>query len=151
MLVRMGNPRPHSVIDGEIVYPDVGGSPVVFQTQIPLHDESGYNVTMGDDVTALMRHLAVYTGMVTHLGEGHDAFLAVVQAWKDHCEVPATWVDVTAEADEDTALIDDFERQLAEFYGCPRGAPDDVEATHWTADAAPPGVDSGRFATAEEA
>lgn len=151
MLVRMGNPRPHSVIDGEIVVPDMGGAPVVYEHSIPLGDKGGYSVTMGDDVTAILRHLAQRTGLVTHLGEGHDALLAVVRTWPSHCEEPPTWVDVVPEGDEDPALVDDFERQVAEYFGAARKAPENVEATHWTTESAPPGVDSGRFATAQEA
>ena len=50
--------------------------------------------------------------------------------WDNHSAGPPTWVE-----SDDPAL----EEMLSRHYGCPVGAPKDVERTHWT-EAGPPGV-----------
>lgn len=126
------------------------GEPAVYDQ--PIHTgEGGHDVTVGADVNAMALHLARNTGPVTHL-PGNEAFVNVVQTFRLLADGrPATWASVKPTDGEDPAIAEDFERQLASFYECPRGIPDNVEETHWTTNSAPPGVDSGQYATAEEA
>lgn len=147
MLVRMGNPRPHEMIDGEAVrYTE---DPVVFTQSILLGD-GGHGIEVGADINRYARQLAASTGMVTSLGPDAEAFLAVTRTWGNHSDGPPSWVSTVPTEGDDPTVVDDFERQLAEFYDCPRDVPTDVEATHWTDNASPPGVDSGKFAAPAE-
>lgn len=150
MRVRMGNPAAIQQVDGQTVPVHAAGVAAVYEKPIHL-GEGGETVTMGADVRDIAVHLAQHPpGSIRHL-PGHSAFVTIYDDWTLHAAQPPTWVQVDwSTPAEDPLLVDDFERQLAEFYDCARKAPENVEDTHWTEDGSPPGVNSGKFVTSEE-
>lgn len=105
-------------------------------TQTRLSDETNeageYAVTytVGTNAQEVRDHLFDNPGIVTHLG-GNTAILETVNPIRDRIQGKPTWISVTAEG-RLPEVADDFERFLAEFFGCDRGKPSDVEDTHWT-------------------
>lgn len=74
-------------------------------------------------------------GSVTRL-PGYEAVLAVVSpfgTWRAHAQpnTKPTWVRAWAPG-EYAEQAAEVERLISEYYGCPRGAPVDVEVTHFT-------------------
>ncbi len=66
----------------------------------------------------------------TSLNQAFTDITARGGLWSYHSDSPATWVE--SDSPGLSAL-------LAEHFGCPEGAPDDLEDTHWTR-AGRPGV-----------
>ncbi len=60
----------------------------------------------------------------------HECFVSIVTDWPNHSPNSPTWVE---------SDVPDLAVMLSEAYGCPVGAPEDLEATHHTL-AGPPGV-----------
>ncbi len=133
-VVYMGNAAPKGT-DGAVI----PGAPRVTRVWIPEHYTFDPNV----DVEALRGHL--YDSLIGRGGitsrPDDEAMLVVTHAsgmWPVHSACPPTWVEC-----DNVALA----AAIARFYGCPVGAPADVEQTHHTFNG-PPGVTYGGNVTA---
>lgn len=123
MRVEFGNPSPHHAPTGT---KEALPGPAVTYLQIP----DSYTVTDGADANDLAKQLAL--GGVTNL-PGHEALLSVIHQggmWAAHGDAIPSWV---------WSDNPEFARQLSDWFGCPIGRPDDIEASHYT-HAGPPGV-----------
>lgn len=125
MQVEFGNPSPHQ---GPVDNREPVLGPAVTYLSIP----DSYTMTDGADIDKIARGIATSANGVTNL-PGHEALLCVVHQagmWPHHGAEAPSWVW------SDNA---EFARQLGEWFGCPVGRPDDLEATHYTL-AGVPGV-----------
>lgn len=103
------------------------------------HEDGSYVVTytIGTDAAEVKEHLFDNPGLVTHL-PGNTALIQIISSWTDHSQSKPSWVSVTPE-DRDPAEAEDLERFLSDFWKIPRGAPADLEDTHYTVNG-PPGI-----------
>lgn len=146
MLVELGNPQPSHAptsdpVTGERVIEALPG-PAVTYVRVPedlreYDDVPHYGYDTSVDARDIALHLIQNPGPVTHL-PGHEALLAVKGALESglYHQGGVSWVSVAGHPE--------FQDQLAAFYGCASGRPDDLEDTHWTAypglGLLPPGV-----------
>ena len=134
MQVQLGNAL---IFDGK----DESGRPVPLDlgypsvTYLNVPDHLPFDPAV--DIAALKAHMVdsvINNGGVTHF-ENAEAILAVAHivtgAWPGHSPRPPTWVA----CDENPQ----YAAALATWYGCPVGAPADVEQTHITR-SGPPGA-----------
>ena len=119
MRVQMGNATPHAnIVDHS--------DPVVYTWD----DQGGeYTHVAEGRLNGVQALQHVLTTQVPHLPD-HECFVSIVNDWPNHSPNPPSWVEAD---DPDLALM------LSEAYGCPVGAPEDMEMTHHSA-AGPPGV-----------
>lgn len=121
MLVELGNPSAKNVTHTD---------PCVTYVNVP--DSRTFNPNV--DLTELKQSLA--DALVTNQGITHrpedEALLDFVHPtsglWAEHANAKPSWIACDKP---------EFASVLAAWYGCPVGAPPDVEATHWT-NAGPP-------------
>lgn len=130
MLVVLGNNEPFGA-----------PGPTITTTSLEdvLNEDGTYAIgyIMGTDADEVRKHLSENPGQVTHL-PGQQAILGVCRSWLHHSNVSPAWVVVEPQ-ERDPENAADFERFLADFWGCPRGYPTNLEETHYTV-AGPPGV-----------
>lgn len=123
------------------------GAPTVTYVHVPCdpanypEDHHAYAQALGTGITGaeIRAHLAEassYGDGTTHL-PGHEAVVAVAHpltgAWGAHSKAAKpTWVNVYSPSGEYSAQAAEVARLLGELYECPRGAPIDVEVTHFT-------------------
>ena len=122
--VEFGNPAPTAQIaDG------YRGQVVTYCGPLPDDPEYGYTPHEDASVLAgkLARHMA--TAAVPRVGDisdgtgHHEAFQTAIASWRAESYANPTWV---WSDNEDFAVL------LGQFFDCPVGRPDDVEATHYT-------------------
>lgn len=132
MKVYLGNDSPH---DRGVSIP--GPTVSVSGIDDVLQEDGTYTAgyVAGSDAIGVKRHLSENTGPVTHL-PGMGAAVSIIRSWDDHGQSPPTWVKVVAEQ-RNHGDAKDFERFLSEYWDCPQGFPEDLEATHYTDQGAP--------------
>lgn len=132
MIVQFGNAAPHEMVEGVLVGL-VGPAVTTFEIS-PGNDGDG-NLTpgyiMGTDATEVLRHMAQNPGPVKHLG-GNELLQDLLGLWEQHSAQAPTWVAITDPTPYPEDLAADAERCVADYWGCARGVPADVEATHVT-------------------
>lgn len=132
MIVEYGNSAPHELIGGEAT-PLPG--PLVTRFSIdPNTDDEGRlhpGYIMGTDATEMLRHFAQNPGPVKHLG-GNELLQDLIGMWDQHSTAAPTFVALVDASPYPEDLAKDAIRCIAEYWGCPNGAPADLEATHYT-------------------
>lgn len=133
MHIELGNPAARDwtapAVGVESVQRGVYDTPVVTYMSIP----SEYSLEEGHDMNQFAGHVgrAIGGDGVTKL-PGLEALLAVAHfgdgAWTKHSASSPTWVWSDNEV---------MAQYLSDLYGCPKGRPADVEATHYTRAGAP--------------
>jgi hypothetical protein len=105
-------------------------------TQVSILDDTNEdgsylsNYQIGTDALKVKAHLFDNPGIVTRL-PGNTVILDIVRPIRTLVKSRIMWVSVDPEG-RDVAVGEDLERFLSEFYQCQKGAPTDVEDTHWT-------------------
>ncbi len=133
MLLEIGNPAPAIRVGGSLVAIH-DGAPAVTYVTIPEADEDGlggYTLEPGLDVNELARHILTAPDGITHLPD-HEAILVVAHQlglWGHHSLGRPSWIEASA---PDQTRQAEMERLVSEFFGCPIGAPANLEDTHWT-------------------
>jgi hypothetical protein len=136
MLIHYGNPDPHEMAagpDGQRALQRVHPHPAVTTQSMRDYgdvDHPACTYRVGTTGAEVRDHLFQNPGWVTSMAD-NTALLSSIEGFRATCPVPPTWVAVEAQ-ESDPAEAEDFERCLSEFWGCPRGIPADVEATHMT-------------------
>lgn len=149
MLVELGNPAPKATpgdITPRVTYiriPEHDRNGVGGYSQPAVHDDTLFPDELASVLTAGMdrktRRLLI-DGYLAHPSgvKGfpyHEAFRIVLADWVNHSSADPSWVW------SDHAGL---EQMLADYFGCPIGAPADVEDTHWTRNGMP-GVGPGPY------
>lgn len=132
MIVQFGNAAPHEMVEGELKGL-VGPAVTTFQID-PGNDGSGNlspGYIMGTDATEILRHMAQNPGPIKHMG-GNELLQDLIGLWEQHSAQAPTWVAVVDPTPYPADLAADAERCVAEYWGCGRGVPADVEETHVT-------------------
>lgn len=122
---------------GNVAHPSTGDPTVTYFTISDALDEergegkyvAGYEI--GTNAVDVMRHLVQNPGMVTHL-PGNEAILDMLGSWSLHSDHAPGFVALVDPGTRPVDEAEDFERFLAEYWGCARGVPEDVEHTHYT-------------------
>lgn len=137
MLVRMGNAAPHQCyIDAATGAHDHGpivaiepGVPAEYKWAVSDSDGYDFDVPVDEhDPGAFALHLLVNPQLSRM--PGYEAAISIMRDWQHHSTQPPSWVE------SDNPSLQAF---LAGVFGCPEGAPEDVEDTHHTM-FGPPGV-----------
>jgi hypothetical protein len=136
MLVHYGNSDPHEMRtgpDGQRALQRVHAHPAVTSQHIRDHGDDEHPAPcyrIGTTGQEVRDHLFQHPGWVTQMAD-NTALLSSIEGFRATSEIPPTWVAVEAQA-RPAEEAGDFERCLAEVWGCPRGIPEDVEDTHIT-------------------
>lgn len=140
MRVELGNPTPHhkGSINAETGARQFEPLPGPAVTHVDIPDDYTFNPDVNVDELVREMFRAQQTGGVTSRPDDEVllVFLHWDGFWTHHGKDMPSWVSVTG---PDAVKNDGLERVLADYYGCARGVPDDVEATHYTR-SGPPGV-----------
>jgi len=132
LVLEFGCPEPHEVIDGEPV--PLPGPNVVRFVIDPIVKEDGSlhpAYIIGTDAVEMLRHFAQNPGPVKHLG-GNELVQDAIGLWERHSASAPSWVRVVQWEPYSQEVADDLERFISEYWGCSRGAPSDLEQTHYT-------------------
>lgn len=142
MLIELGNPAPQQALKNTTGEPCPCCGDARY-LHAPLEDQrvtyvrmpgEAYPLEPGADVRDIALHIARNPDK-TNL-PGLEPLLSVVHpsgAWNQHVQGAGTpsWVRCSGPSQWD-GYNEELERLISEYYGIPRGAPDDLEATHWT-------------------
>lgn len=132
MIVQFGNAAPHEQVEGEIK--GIDGKAVTTFEISPGNDGEG-NLTpgyiMGTDAMEVLRHIAQNPGPVKHMG-GNELLQDLIGLWEQHSAKAPEWISIVDPSPYPADLAEDCERCVAEYWGCDRGVPADVEETHIT-------------------
>lgn len=144
MIVLFGNQQPHELVEN--VLQGLPGPAVTTFAIDPTQLEDGTltpGYIMGTDVVSILREMAQNPGPVKRNMGGNELLQDLIGLWEQHSNVAPAWISIVDAAPYDSALAEDCERCVAEYWGCDRGVPGDVEDTHYTQlgnDVFPPGV-----------
>jgi hypothetical protein len=131
MRILYGNRDPWHYVDGQFVR--ALEQPAVTEQHLTdaLNNDGDamLTYTVGTNGQEIRDHL--FENPITSRMAANTALLSSVGQFKHTSPEPPAWVAVEPEG-RDPAMAADMERCLAEYWGCARGVPADVEATHWT-------------------
>lgn len=128
MRVLLGNPSPQ---DQGRTLP--GPTITIAEFRDNKNEDGSYvsSYKVGTDAAEIRDYLFFNSGMVTHLPE-NTALLNIVASWKRESNTQPSWV-VVEPGERDPEEAADLERFLSDFWKIPRGYPEDIEDTHYTA------------------
>lgn len=132
MIVEFGNPSPIEFVEGTLV--NLPGPSVTSIIINPNQGEDGVlrpGYIVGTDANEILRHVVQNPGPLKHLG-GNELLQDVLGDWDRHCSGAPSWVSVKEATPYPAEVAEDFERCVSEYWNIPRGAPEDLEDTHFT-------------------
>lgn len=133
LIIEFGNTAAHHFVEDEKLALD-GLRQTRFSITPQLNEDGTINhpnYTVGTSAVDILRHFAQNPGPVKHMG-GNELVQDVIGLWERHSDAAPAWVSVVDPGPYPPDDMEDLERFIAEYWGCERGVPDDVEDTHYT-------------------
>lgn len=132
MIVELGNANPIENVDDEVK--TLAGPAVTTFTINPAPVEDGFlpGYKTGTIVNDILRIFAQYPGPMKPGMGGNEILVDIIGSWNRHSSSVPTWVNVKDPTPFPTDVAEDLERFIAEYFNIPRGAPEDLEGSHYT-------------------